>query len=85
MSNDPLVLARVIGDVLDPFVRSHSFKISYNNRIVVNGVDLRPTAVANKPRVGIGGNDLRVSYTLVKHFFLIFFSISNAYFIFCMI
>jgi protein FLOWERING LOCUS T len=71
MSTDPLVLAHVIGDVLDPFVRTHSFKISYNNRTLVNGVDLRPTAVANKPRVAIGGNDLRVSYTLVKHFLLL--------------
>ncbi|KAJ1691028.1 hypothetical protein LUZ63_015183 [Rhynchospora breviuscula] len=66
MSNDPLVLAHVIGDVLDPFNTSVSFRISYNNRIVVNGMDLRPSAIVSRPRVEIGGNDLRVSYTLVK-------------------
>ncbi|KAJ1691032.1 hypothetical protein LUZ63_015187 [Rhynchospora breviuscula] len=66
MSNDPLVLWHVIGDVLDPFNTSVSFRISYNNRIVVNGMDLLPSAIVSKPRVEIGGNDLRVSYTLVK-------------------
>ncbi|KAJ4808506.1 Flowering locus T [Rhynchospora pubera] len=65
MSNDPLVLGHVIGDVLDPFNTLVSFRISYNNRCVVNSMDLRPSAVVSRPRVEIGGNDLRVSYTLV--------------------
>ena len=65
MSNDPLVLGHVIGDVLDPFVSSVSFKVYYNNRSVVNGMDLRSPAVANKPWAEIGGDDLRVTYTLV--------------------
>ncbi|XP_010247850.1 PREDICTED: protein FLOWERING LOCUS T-like isoform X1 [Nelumbo nucifera] len=62
---DPLVVGRVIGDVLDPFERSISIRITYNNREVNNGYDFRPLALLNQPRVEIGGNDLRIFYTLV--------------------
>ncbi|KAF3333340.1 protein HEADING DATE 3A-like protein [Carex littledalei] len=65
MSSDPLVLGHVIGDVLDPFISSVSFKVYYNNRSVVNGMDLRSPAVVNKPWAEIGGDDLRNTYTLI--------------------
>ncbi|KAJ3692100.1 hypothetical protein LUZ60_012450 [Juncus effusus] len=65
MSSDPLMLGRVIGDVLEPFTSAVDLRIEYNNRCVVNGVDLRPTAIVRKPRVNIGGDDFRVSYTLI--------------------
>nr|ACX34060.1 FT-like protein 1F [Platanus x hispanica]ACX34078.1 FT-like protein 2F [Platanus x hispanica]ACX34088.1 FT-like protein 2Q [Platanus x hispanica] len=61
---DPLVVGRVIGDVLDPFTSSISLRVTYGNREVSNGCEFRPSAVVNQPRVEIGGNDLRTCYTL---------------------
>ncbi|XP_010511444.1 PREDICTED: protein FLOWERING LOCUS T [Camelina sativa] len=62
---DPLIVSRVVGDVLDPFNRSISLRVTYGQREVTNGLDLRPSQVQNKPRVEIGGEDLRNFYTLV--------------------
>ncbi|VVA95537.1 unnamed protein product [Arabis nemorensis] len=62
---DPLVVGRVVGDVLDPFTRSISLKVVYGQRQVTNGLDLRSSQVVNKPMVEIGGDDLRNFYTLV--------------------
>ncbi|KAF3325217.1 hypothetical protein FCM35_KLT10288 [Carex littledalei] len=63
--SDPLVLAHVIRDVLDPFRQTFSFRVFYTNRLMLNGTELRPSAVVNRPRIEIGGTDLRVFYTLV--------------------
>ena len=62
---DPLVLGRVVGDVVDRFFRSISLKISYGSRDVTNGREFKPSQVVNQPRVEIGGDDLRTFYTLV--------------------
>uniref|UniRef100_A0A7N0V391 Flowering locus T n=1 Tax=Kalanchoe fedtschenkoi TaxID=63787 RepID=A0A7N0V391_KALFE len=63
---DPLVVGRVIGDVLDPFTRSISLAVTYNNnREVANACELKPSQVVSQPRVDIGGEDLRTFYTLV--------------------
>ncbi|KAL9233531.1 hypothetical protein vseg_008515 [Gypsophila vaccaria] len=62
---DPLVLGRVVGDVLDPFNRTLSLTVTYNGRVVNNGCEFRPSQVVNQPRVDIGGDDLRTFYTLV--------------------
>ncbi|XP_013635334.1 PREDICTED: protein FLOWERING LOCUS T-like [Brassica oleracea var. oleracea] len=62
---DPLVLARVVGDVVDPFMRLISLRVNYGQRQVTNGLDLRTSQVLNKPTVEIGGDDLRNFYTLV--------------------
>ncbi|KAL2937124.1 Protein FLOWERING LOCUS T, partial [Bienertia sinuspersici] len=65
-ARDPLVIGRVIGDVLEPFNRSVNFRVSFNNRDVVNnGCEFRPSQVVNQPRVEVGGDDLRTLYTLV--------------------
>ena len=64
--SDPLVVGRVVGDVLDPFIRSVTLRVSFNSREVSNGCEFRPSAVVNQPRVGVGGNDLRTFYTLVS-------------------
>nr|ARO70144.1 heading date 3a isoform X8 [Elaeis guineensis] len=64
---DPLVVGRVIGDVLDPFIRSVPLRVIYNSREVANGCELKPSAVVNRPRVEVGGTDLRTFYTLVGH------------------
>jgi protein FLOWERING LOCUS T len=63
---EPLVVAHVIQDVLDPFTSTVPLRIAYNNRLVLAGAELRPSAVVSKPRVDIGGNDMRVLYTLVS-------------------
>ncbi|XP_059437735.1 protein HEADING DATE 3A isoform X2 [Corylus avellana] len=63
---DPLTVGRVIGDVLEPFTRSISLRVTYNNnREVNNGCELKPSQLVNQPRVDIGGEDLRTFYTLV--------------------
>ncbi|MED6176171.1 hypothetical protein PIB30_085533, partial [Stylosanthes scabra] len=62
---DPLVLGGVIGDVLNPFTSSVSLRVVINNREISNGCELRPSHVVNRPRVTIGGEDLRTFYTLV--------------------
>ena len=67
MPTDPLVVGRVIGDVLEPFTKSISLRVTYGNKIVNNGCELKPSQVLNKPRVDIGGDDLRNLYTLVSY------------------
>ncbi|KAH0897100.1 hypothetical protein HID58_046668, partial [Brassica napus] len=64
-NRDPLVVGRVVGDVLECFTRSIDLRVTYGQREVTNGLDLRPSQVLNKPRVEIGGEDLRNFYTLV--------------------
>lgn len=67
-SRNPLVVGRVIGDVLDPFENSIPLRVTYGNRDVNNGCELKPSQVANQPRVNVGGDDLRHLYTLVTTF-----------------
>ncbi|XP_031091109.1 protein HEADING DATE 3A-like [Ipomoea triloba] len=63
---DPLVMGRVIGDVVDPFTRSVELRVIYNNEVDIrNGCEMRPSQLINPPRVEIGGHDLRTFYTLV--------------------
>ncbi|KAL5070900.1 hypothetical protein RYX36_021787 [Vicia faba] len=64
-SRNPLIVGRVIGDVLDPFESSIPLQITYGNRNVTNGCELKPSQVANQPQVSIGGNDPMIYYTLV--------------------
>lgn len=72
---DPLIVGRVIGDVLDPFTKSVDFRVVYNNREVNNACVLKPSQVVMQPRVHIGGDDLRNFYTLVNyvHLFALFY------------
>ncbi|KAL6626930.1 hypothetical protein ACP70R_030656 [Stipagrostis hirtigluma subsp. patula] len=65
MSRDSLLLGRVIGDVVDQFSPTVALRVSYNGRRIMNGADLRPSAVSARPRVEVGGEDLREFYTLV--------------------
>ncbi|KAH7658142.1 Phosphatidylethanolamine-binding protein [Dioscorea alata] len=62
---DPLVLGRVIGDVIDPFTRSVSLQVKFGSKDVTNGREFKPSQVVNQPRVEIGGTDLTTFYTLV--------------------
>lgn len=65
MSRDALVVGNVVGDVLDPFVKSATMKITYNKELT-NGSELKPSMVATEPRVEIRGHTTRNLYTLVS-------------------
>ena len=65
-ATDPLVMAHVIQDVLDPFTPTIPLRITYNNRLLLASAELKPSAVVSKPRVDVGGNDMRAFYTLVS-------------------
>ncbi|XP_059643279.1 protein SELF-PRUNING-like [Cornus florida] len=62
---DPLLVGRVIGDVLDPFTPTIKMSVIYNNKQVCNGYEYYPSAVTAKPRVEVNGGDMRSFFTLV--------------------
>ncbi|CAA7397046.1 unnamed protein product [Spirodela intermedia] len=63
---DPLVVGRVIGEVLDSFNPTVKMIIAYNsNKLVFNGHEFFPSAVTSRPRVEIQGGDMRSFFTLV--------------------
>ncbi|KAK9143483.1 hypothetical protein Syun_012883 [Stephania yunnanensis] len=63
---EPLSVGRVVGDVVDNFVPSVKLKATYNsNKQVCNGHELMPAVLAAKPRVEVGGDDMRTFYTLI--------------------
>lgn len=61
---DPLVVGRVIGDVVDLFVPSVSMTVSFGPKHVSNGCEVKPSMAVDPPTVSIAGrhNDL---FTLV--------------------
>lgn len=62
-----LVLGRVIGDVVDVFSPTVKLSITYNpDKRVGNGYELQPRVISVRPRVEIGGDDMRDAYTLVR-------------------
>ncbi|KAF3439415.1 hypothetical protein FNV43_RR17693 [Rhamnella rubrinervis] len=66
MCSDPLVIGRVIGDVVDSFSQSIRITVTYNsNKKVYNGHELLPSSVTTKPRVEVHGDDMRSFFTLV--------------------
>lgn len=63
---EPLTVGRVVGDVVDNFAPSVRMNVIYDsNKQVANGHELMPSVIVSKPRVEIGGDDLRTAYTLV--------------------
>ncbi|TKY64757.1 TWIN SISTER of FT [Spatholobus suberectus] len=65
-STDPLVVGRIIGDVLDPFTSCVSLRVAYNNcSEVINCCELKSSQILNRPRVEVGGDDFTTFYTLV--------------------
>ncbi|XP_044500241.1 protein HEADING DATE 3A-like [Mangifera indica] len=63
---DPLVVGRVVGDVVDNFTKSIALTVSYGHKLdVYNGVEFKPSQVTKQPKVSIGGSDFRNLYTLV--------------------
>ncbi|XP_008788083.1 protein SELF-PRUNING-like [Phoenix dactylifera] len=63
---EPLIVGRVIGEVLDSFNPSVKMVVAYNfNKVVCNGHEFYPSAVTSKPRVEVQGGDMRSFFTLV--------------------
>ena len=62
---EPLIVGRVVGEVLDFFTQTIEMNVSYNKKQVCNGHELFPSSVSSKPRVEIHGGDLRSFFTLV--------------------
>lgn len=61
---DPLVVGRVIGDVVDMFVPSVNMAVYYDSKHVTNGCSIKPSMAATSPRVTITG-DADELYSLV--------------------
>ncbi|KAH0632396.1 hypothetical protein KY290_035819 [Solanum tuberosum] len=64
-SLEPLIVGRVIGDVIDSFNPTIKMSIAYNNKLVCNGHELFPSAVSSRPKVEVQGGDMRTFFTLV--------------------
>ncbi|KAL8048292.1 hypothetical protein ABFS82_07G054000 [Erythranthe guttata] len=62
---NPLVVSGVVSDVLDPFTPTIEFRVTSNGKYILNGCRLKPTQIANRPTVEIGGDDFRSMYTLI--------------------
>ncbi|KAF3787319.1 CEN-like protein 2 [Nymphaea thermarum] len=62
---EPLVVGRVIGDVLEDFSPSIKMSVVYNSsKQVCNGHEFMPSVVQPKPRAEVNGGDLRSFFTL---------------------
>lgn len=64
-SVDPLVVGRVIGDVVDMFVPTVHMSAYYGSRHVTNGCDIKPSIAVSPPKLTISGNSDEL-YTLVS-------------------
>ncbi|KAJ3692440.1 hypothetical protein LUZ60_012790 [Juncus effusus] len=61
---DPLVVGRVIGEVVDLFVPSIAMSVNYGSKHINNGCDIKPSLAANPPTLNIAGKTCDL-YTLV--------------------
>ncbi|XP_022845252.1 protein MOTHER of FT and TFL1-like [Olea europaea var. sylvestris] len=62
---DPLVTAKVIGDVIDKFVPAAELTVQYESTPEANGCDINPSSAVRKPHVHISGSRGSPNYTLV--------------------
>ncbi|URE42284.1 Cen-like protein [Musa troglodytarum] len=64
---EPLVVGRVIGEVLDSFRPSVRILVTYSsNKLVFNGHEFYPSTVTSRPRVEVQGGDMRSFFTLMS-------------------
>ncbi|KAL4577056.1 hypothetical protein LXL04_013157 [Taraxacum kok-saghyz] len=64
--SDPLVIGRVVGDVVDNFSPCVEMSVTYNSsKQVFNGHELFPSSVTAKPKVDVRGSDMRSFFTLI--------------------
>ncbi|RWR83446.1 terminal flower 1 [Cinnamomum micranthum f. kanehirae] len=63
---EPLLMGRVIGDVVDNFSPTVQMSVTYGSgRKVCNGQEFYPSSVVSKPKVDVEGGDMRSFFTLV--------------------
>ena len=55
-SVDPLVVGRVIGDVVDMFVPTVNMAAYFGTKHVTNGCDIKPSIAVNPPKVTLTGH-----------------------------
>ncbi|KAJ6411336.1 hypothetical protein OIU84_007991 [Salix udensis] len=60
----PLVVGRVIGDVIDMFVPAINMSVYYGSKQVSNGCEIKPSLAVNPPKVTISGHSDEL-YTMV--------------------
>lgn len=67
-SSDPLVIGKVIGEVVDSFFPTAKMSVIYNsNNHVYNGHHLLPSTLTSKPKVLLhSAGDFRTFFTLVN-------------------
>ncbi|XP_021726318.1 protein MOTHER of FT and TFL1-like [Chenopodium quinoa] len=53
---DPLVVGRVIGDVLDMFVPMVDFRVQYGTKHIFNGCEIKPSLAFERPLAQISGH-----------------------------
>jgi hypothetical protein len=71
ITSDPLILGRVIGDVIDYFTPTIKMTVTYNNKEIFNGYEVPfPSTVSTRPRIQIGGGDMRLLFTLVLYYII---------------
>ncbi|KAF5189526.1 Terminal flower [Thalictrum thalictroides] len=62
----PLIIGRVIGDVIDSYSPTVNMSVTYNsNTQVYNGHELYPSSITTKPKVLIPSADMRSFFTLI--------------------
>nr|ANS56334.1 MFT-like protein [Cycas revoluta] len=64
-SIDPLVVGRVVGEVIDMFVPSVEAAVYYGSKQVTNGCEIKPSATVQRPTVQIRRTYDKTLYTLV--------------------
>ncbi|XP_062087359.1 protein MOTHER of FT and TFL1-like [Humulus lupulus] len=65
-SIEPLVVGKVIGDVVDMFSPATEFTIHYGSKQISNGYEIKPSAAVDKPKAQILGPRNQANlYTLV--------------------
>ncbi|KAL2644541.1 hypothetical protein R1flu_012128 [Riccia fluitans] len=65
-SSDPLVVGRIVGDVLEEFVPCVEITAKYASRQISNGCEMKPSAVTEAPLVEIvDRNDPNALFTLI--------------------
>ncbi|XP_074291553.1 CEN-like protein 2 [Silene latifolia] len=64
--SNPLIISRVVGDVIDPFYPSITMSVTFNsNKQVYNGHEFFPSSVTLKPRVQVHDSDMKTFFTLI--------------------
>ncbi|GMY37205.1 protein MOTHER of FT and TFL1-like [Fagus crenata] len=65
-SIEPLIVGKVIGDVLDMFTPAANFTVHYGSRQIANGCEIKPSLAVDRPNVQILGPRVSTNlYTLV--------------------